>query len=167
MRGGSDVDWLLSAIGFCSRGAVAYKAAYMLALLPKLERILLDRCTERYALLERLLGVLLERGTTPEQLRDMLDHVHTDPARYSGFSAALAQAMACDRDLRLIIERALDDMLPLPAAFEAYLAAKRQELQAHDGEDMLESAIRGLQRLTGRNLPAAPLFPSVKAASAG
>ncbi|HEX6010380.1 MAG TPA: hypothetical protein VFY87_00975 [Geminicoccaceae bacterium] len=67
---GSASPWSLrQAIGFCSKSALAYNAAYMLARGPRGEQPLLDRCTRRYALLEELLGPLAEGGVDPRTMR--------------------------------------------------------------------------------------------------
>lgn len=130
MSGSVEVEWLRQAIELCSRSAVAYKAAFMLDPAPRLERRLLDRCTDRYALLERLLGFLLDQGMAAERMRAMLERLDTDPARYGRLESALDEARACDRELARMTDRALAGDLRLPKALEIYLAGKRADLEA-------------------------------------
>jgi hypothetical protein len=116
-----EVGLLRRAIGLCSRSAVAYKAAYMLTLEQGAEKALLERCTARYALLERLLGLLVERSTPPSQVRDLLDGIDMDPARYQGrLDRALADACHGDDGLAALIAAALDEG-ELSAAVEVCL----------------------------------------------
>ncbi len=116
-----EVGLLRRAVGLCSRSAVAYKAAYMLTLEQGAEKALLERCTARYALLERLLGLLAERSTPPDQVRDLLDGIDMDPARYQGrLDRALADACHGDEGLAALIAVALDEG-ELSAAVEACL----------------------------------------------
>ncbi|MEK0082269.1 hypothetical protein [Benzoatithermus flavus] len=131
MSSGGEVDWLRRAVELCSRSAAAYKAAFMLTPISRLERHLLDRCTERYALLEHLLGFLLEHGMAAEGMRAMLERLDTDPARHARFENALAEACSYDRELVRLIDRALSGGLRLPAALGECLAAKRRDLEAH------------------------------------
>ena len=103
-----ETEPLRRAIGLCARSAVAWKAAYMLALEPDAERRFIDRCTARYALLERLLGLLVERSTSALHVRDLLDGIDMDPARYQGrFSEALADARHGDAGLAALAATAL------------------------------------------------------------
>jgi hypothetical protein len=122
------IYWLRQAIGFCSKSAVAYKAAYMLARGPQGEQPLLDRCTRRYALLEELLGALAEDGVDPKAMREALEQVDADPSRYRRLETALADALASDRS----ILRAFDLVLArgsLPATLSAFLANRHAELK--------------------------------------
>jgi hypothetical protein len=100
MRAGGELDWLQESIECCSKSAVAYKAAFMLARDPCLEKRLLARCADRYALLERLLNLLGEQGAAPERMRAMLDGIDSDPARHGRLKTALEEAVACDQVAR-------------------------------------------------------------------
>ena len=106
-----DVGLLRRAIGLCARAAVAYKAAYMLTLDDnRAERSLLERCTARYALLERLLTLLVECSTPPQQVRDLLDGIDMDPDRYQGrLEQALADGKLADGGLGTLVAAALDE----------------------------------------------------------
>lgn len=129
-----EVGLLRRAVGLCSRSAVAYKAAYMLSPEDGSERALLKRCTARYALLERLLGLLAEHSTPTGQVRDLLDGIDMDPARYQGdLAQALADASCSDEGLGRLASVALaeDD---LPAAIEACL--QDQAAQVDTGPEM-------------------------------
>jgi hypothetical protein len=128
MLADGEVYWLRQAIGFCSKSAVAYKAAYLLAHEPQREQPLLDRCTRRYALLEELLGKLAEHGLDPKAMREALEQVDGDPSRYRWLEAALADALASDQS----ILRALDLVLArdsLPATLRAFLTSRHAELK--------------------------------------
>src|SRR5512132_1259779 len=103
MRAGGELGWLQESIECCSKSAVAYKAAFMLARDPCLDKRLLARCADRYALLERLLNLLGEQGTAPERMRAMLHGVDGDPGRHGQLKTALEEAVACDRRLRALI----------------------------------------------------------------
>lgn len=118
-----DVGLLRRAIGLCARAAVAYKAAYMLTLDDnRAERSLLERCTARYALLERLLTLLVERSTPPQQVRDLLDGIDMDPDRYQGrLEQALADGELADEGLGTLVAAALDEG-GLSAALESCLS---------------------------------------------
>lgn len=124
-----EVGLLRRAVGLCSRSAVAYKAAYMLTPEDGSERVLFERCTARYALLERLLGLLVEHSTPMGQVRDLLDGIDMDPARYQGrLEQALADASCSDEGLGRLAEIALaeDD---LPAAIEACLQDQAAQVE--------------------------------------
>jgi len=128
MLADGEIYWLRQAIGFCSKSAVAYKAAYMLARGPQGEQPLLYRCTRRYALLEELLGTLAEDGVDPRAMREALEQVDADPSRYRWLEIALADALASDRS----ILRAHDLVLArssLPATLRAFLASRHAELK--------------------------------------
>jgi hypothetical protein len=128
MLGDGGTYWLRQAISFCSKSAVAYKAAYMLARDPQGEQPLLDRCTRQYALLEELLGALAEDGGDAKTMREALDRVDADPSRYRRLEGALADALASDRS----VLRALDLVLAhtsLPATLRAFLARRHAELR--------------------------------------
>jgi hypothetical protein len=127
MSSGAEVEWLQRAVELCSRGAVAYKAAFMLTPVPRLERRLLDRCTDRYALLERLLSFLLDQGMAADDMRAMLERLDGDPARHDRLDAALAEARACDCALARMVDAALAGELRLPKTLEEYLTAKRSD----------------------------------------
>lgn len=118
MSAGGEVGRLRRAVGLCSRGAVAWKAAYMQTLEQGTEQRLLARCADRYALLERLIGLLVERGVGPEEVRGLLDDVDPDPGRYARLEAALADARLADARLASLIEDSLTGAA-LPAAVEA------------------------------------------------
>ena len=128
MLADGEIYWLRQAIGSCSKSAVAYKAAYMLAREPQGEQPLLDRCTQRYALLEELLRALAGHGVDPKAMRAVLEQVDVDPSRYRRLETALADALASDR----AILRALDLVLArssLPATLRAFLASRHAELK--------------------------------------
>lgn len=92
-----EVGLLRRAVGLASRSAVAYKTAYMLTGEDGAEAALLECCAARYALLERLLGLLAERSVSIGQVRDLLDGIDMDPARYGGeIDAAMADARRSD-----------------------------------------------------------------------
>jgi hypothetical protein len=122
MRAGGEVYWLQQAVEACSKSAVAYKAAFMLATDPEREQPLLDRCTERYALLEELLGVLGAHDVDPQRLREALEQAGADPSHYESLDAALADAHAGD----LAVSGALEPLLGagrLPAALKSFVAS--------------------------------------------
>ncbi len=143
-----DVGLLRRAIGLCARSAVAYKAAYMLTLEQGAEKALLERCTARYALLERLLGLLVERSTPPSQVRDLLDGIDMDPARYQGrLDQALADARHGDEGLIALVAAALDDG-GLPAALEDCLR-DHHPARANGGQAPALVAARPISRAVG------------------
>jgi DNA-binding transcriptional MerR regulator len=139
MRASGKLDRLQESIECCSKGAVAYKAAFMLARDPCLDKRLLARCADRYALLERLLNLLGEQGMAPEQIRAMLDGVDSDPARHGRLKTALEEAVACDRRLRDLIGQMVARR-DLPAGNEAYLVRQRQVLQRSETRDLLAAS---------------------------
>jgi hypothetical protein len=156
MRPGVELEWLHRAVELSSRSAVAYKAAFMLTPIPRLERHLLDRCTECYVLLERLLGVLLDQGMATEGMRAMLERLDMDPARHERLESALAEARSCDRELGRMMDKVLSGELRLPAGLEAYLAAKRPDLQAPEQERRGAASSGTLDAaMPGRTLPTA------------
>lgn len=63
------------------------------------ERDFLCRCTSRYALLERLLGEV-QLAVSGTELRDLIEGLDSDPSGYADCDAALAAALASDRDLQ-------------------------------------------------------------------
>lgn len=95
MRRTVDAGWLNQAICLCRRSAAAYKFAFMLASDPGDERHLLELCTLRYALLERLLSELAV-SVGPAQLRRLLERGGSDDARSPSLEAALTTAFICD-----------------------------------------------------------------------
>lgn len=124
-----EVELLRRAITLCSRGAAAYKTAYMLALDQGMERALLDRCTMRYALLERLLGLGVERGLSPEEARDLLeDDSQGSDALNLHLDAALTQARWSDRGLARLISSSLEEGTLSPAV-AACLVDQRRALE--------------------------------------
>jgi hypothetical protein len=127
---GGEVDLLRRAVGLSSRSAVAWKAAYMTTLEQGMEDELRRRCTARYSLLERLIGLLVERSLTAGELRTLLDRVDPDPARYRRFGAALADARAADAALAELVADALGETALSPEleeCLETTLAALGQE----------------------------------------
>lgn len=129
MPNGGEVELLRRAVELCSRSAVAFKAAYMLALDEGLEQALMRRCTARYALLERLIGLLMERSTAPEAVRELLDGIDMDPARYDGrLDAALAEGRASDLGLARLMVAALEEA-GLSSAAEACFSEQRDGLR--------------------------------------
>lgn len=113
------------AIGLCSRSAVASKAAYMLTLDQAAEQVLLKRCTDRYALLECLLGLLVERDTGAVQARSLLETLNLDPTCHPHAEAALAALEQADGRLSVMLSDALAERaLPprMEACFEDALA---------------------------------------------
>jgi hypothetical protein len=124
-----EVEVLRRAISLCSRGAAAYKTAYMLALDQGMERVLLNRCTERYALLERLLSLGVERGLSPEEARDLLeDESQGSDALNLRLDAALTQARWSDRGLARLISSSLGEGTLSPA-LAACLGDQRRALE--------------------------------------
>lgn len=119
-------DRLRRTAAACARGAVASKAAYMQALEQGTEQALLARCTDRYALLERLIGLLVESSMTPEQVRELLDGIESDPSRYGSFKLALAEARAAEAELASELAEALEEgglTFAVESCFEAALAS--------------------------------------------
>lgn len=124
-----EVELLRRAITLCSRGAAAYKAAYMLALDQGMERALLNRCTMRYALLERLLGLAVECGLSPEEARGLLEDDGQDAdALNLRLDAALTQARWSDRGLTRLISSSLEEGTLSPAV-AACLVDHRRTLE--------------------------------------
>jgi hypothetical protein len=154
MRARGELDRLQESIECCSTSAVAYKAAFMLARDPCLDKHLLARCADRYALLERLLNLLGEQGMAPERMRAMLDGVDSDPARHGRLEAALEEAVACDRRLRDLIGQMVMARRDLPADDEAYLVRQQQVLQRSETRDLLAAS-------DGETSLAAKLLPSL------
>lgn len=125
MSATGEADLLRRAVASCARGAVACKAAYMQTLEQGTEQALLQRCTDRYALLERLIGLLAERCGAAGQVQGVLDGIESDPAAYGGFERALAEAEAAEAALAELLAEALDEgglPAPVEACFEAALA---------------------------------------------
>jgi hypothetical protein len=119
-------DRLRRAVAACARSAVASKAAYMQALEQGTERALLARCTDRYALLERLIGLLVEGSMAPEQVRGLLDGIESDPSRYGSFERALAEARAAEAELASELANAVEEgglTSMVESCFEAALAS--------------------------------------------
>jgi hypothetical protein len=152
MRAGGELDWLQESIECCSKSAVAYKAAFMLARDPCLEKRLLARCADRYALLERLLNLLGEQGMAPERMRAMLHGVDGDPARHGRLKTALEEAVACDRRLRELIGQAAA-RADLPAGHEAYLVSQHRLLQRSETRDLLAADRASEPSLAAKLLP--------------
>jgi hypothetical protein len=126
MCGVEEGDRLRRAVASCARSAVASKAAYMQALEQGTEQALLLRCTNRYALLERLIGLLVEASMGPERVRLLLDGIESDPGRYGSLELALAEAAGADAELVLNLTQALEEggLEPLvESCFEAALTA--------------------------------------------
>lgn len=90
-----EMGWLNRAICLCRGSAAAYKAAFMLTSDPGDERHLLELCTLRYALLERLLGELAV-GVGPAHLRRLLECDDSDDVQPANLEVALATAFNCD-----------------------------------------------------------------------
>lgn len=102
MRRAVDVGWLNRAICLCRSSAVAYKSAYLLASDPCDERRLLELCTARYAVLERLLTELAT-STGPAHLRRLLQS-NGDDVQPASLDAALAAAFLCDCGLMQMLD---------------------------------------------------------------
>lgn len=94
MRRAVDIGWLNQAICFCRSSAAAYKSAFMLASDPCHERRLLELCTARYALLERLLGELAA-SVGAAHLRRLLEP-GGDDLQPTSLEAALTTALIGD-----------------------------------------------------------------------
>jgi hypothetical protein len=152
MRASGELEWLQESIECCSRSAVAYKAAFMLARDPGLDRRLLARCADRYALLERLLNLLGEQGIAPERMRAMLDGVDGDPARHGRLKDALEEAVAGDRRLRALLVQVAAHV-DLPAGCATYLARQRRLLQRSEVPDLLAPDRAGEPSLAATLLP--------------
>lgn len=114
MNPGGEDNLLRQAIALCARGALASKAAYMQTLEQGTEQAFLRRCTSRYALLERLLGLLVERFPAQE-IRELMESIDTDPGRYAHLEAALADLRRADATLIGLLTDALADRR-LPAS---------------------------------------------------
>lgn len=127
MSSSGEDNLLRQAVALCARGALASKAAYMQTLEQGDERTLLKRCTDRYALLERLLGLLVER-TAPQEIRELMDGMDADPDRYAHLEAALADLQRADASLvRLLMDALAERRLPtaIVSCFEDALATLR------------------------------------------
>ncbi len=99
MRTTTKIGWLQQAVYLCEGSAASYKAAFMQATDPADERQLLNLCTARYALLERLLTELADM-VGPVRLRALLAVTEREPSgRPPGLESALTTAMFCDYGL--------------------------------------------------------------------
>lgn len=135
MKPARELEWLQRLVRSCSGSAVAYETAFMRATRPDLARHLLARCTERYALLERLLSHLVEGwGVAPQQTGELLAQADPDPARRPGTAAAMWEAEACDRVMLRLIEQLLRQAA-LPAAMRELLTLHCRKLQRQQAED--------------------------------
>ena len=131
MSHGGEVELLRRAIGLASRSAVAWKAAYMRALEQGTVDVLRRRCTDRYALLERLIGLLVERSLNAGEVRTLLDGLDSDPDQHDRLELALTAARTADSALADLLVDALEEAA-LPPELEGCLEATLTAL--HPGE---------------------------------
>jgi len=125
-----NIRWLQDIVRSCSASALAYKAAFMLTRSPRSEDGLIERCADRYGMLERLLGLLVEQGVPAMQLREIMDRVDQDPARYSSFETAVDEAYRYDAEIVQLIERLLAKA-SLPTPVDELLAFHYLRLKLH------------------------------------
>ncbi|MFO1071274.1 MAG: hypothetical protein U1E17_00865 [Geminicoccaceae bacterium] len=142
-------DLLRQAIGLCSRSAVASKAAFMLTLDRADERALLERCTDRYTLLECLLGLLSEGDLRPEEVRRLLATINLDLSSYTHAKSALAVLRLADDRLASLLAGALTDQALSPhveACFESALTRLGPLARCDRPDALVPNAIAGCGR---------------------
>lgn len=96
--------WLAQAARVCARSAAAYEAALLFAADSAHERLLIERCRSRYALLDHLLVALGSDGADARTLRETLPKPTPTPL-YGCLSDALGMAGKLDARLSSLVRQ--------------------------------------------------------------
>jgi hypothetical protein len=106
--------WLAQAARVCAGSAAAYEAALLFAADAAHERVLIERCRSRYALLDHLLMALGSGGADARTLRAALPKSPPAPL-YGCLGEALVTASRLDARLGALARRAGSLLYPAAA----------------------------------------------------